>query len=136
MNLSKIWTAAVAATLVNTQTLPQNYTEAAKLQESEIASSDYVTFLDRFLDFSNVNHLDSKAGCHEVGANSVSMFIIIVRSDSSEKSRIAEVFSETDSPKAECFRMAYLGLQLPIATPKSVPYAIKLVFHSGTSLST
>jgi hypothetical protein len=82
--------------------------------------ADYVI---AFVRSQNAQHLDEKSGCYakNVGQR-ISLILIVDRNG-----RIGQSYSDSNTPKAKCFKAAYLGAQMPI--PPFTPLPVQLVMR-------
>jgi len=82
--------------------------------------ADYVI---AFVRSQNAQHLDEKSGCYakNVGQR-ISLILIVDRNG-----RIGQSYSDSNTPKAKCFKAAYLGAQMPI--PPFFPLPVQLIMR-------
>jgi hypothetical protein len=103
---------------------------AADTYPSALALYDRAKDLPGFADYviafvrsQNAQHLDEKSGCYakNVGQR-ISLILIVDRNG-----RIGQSYSDNKTPKAKCFKAAYLGAQMPI--PPFFPLPVQLAMR-------
>ena len=103
---------------------------AADTYPSALALYDRAKDLPGFADYviafvrsQNAQHLDEKSGCYakNIGQR-ISLILIVDRNG-----RIIQSYSDINTPKAKCFKAAYLGAQMPI--PPFVPLPVQLALR-------
>jgi hypothetical protein len=103
---------------------------AADTYPSALALYDRAKDLPGFADYviafvrsQNAQHLDEKSGCYakNVGRR-ISLILIVDRNG-----WIGQSYSDSNTPKAKCFKAAYLGAQMPI--PPFTPLPVQLVMR-------
>jgi len=96
-----------------------SYEEATSLWAKDKDRVEFQRYLKDFTDWNNRFHLDSKNGCFQKGEEPVTLLLVIT-----DRAVIEPVFSSIGGPKAECFRMSYLGLK--VGPPPFSPLVIQL----------
>jgi hypothetical protein len=83
----------------------------------------FADYVNAFVRSQNAQHVDEKSGCYakNVGRR-ISLILIVDRNG-----RIIQSYSDSKTPKAKCFKAAYLGAQMPI--PPFVPLPVQLAMR-------
>ena len=110
-------TVAVASPAVPT------YSEARVSWEAHKDSKDYQTYADEFIQFNNHYHLDEKDGCYALAGGPVQLMLVITHRDEGKYALVEDVLTDTDSPKAQCFKKTYRGIRT------KVPPFLPFIFH-------
>jgi hypothetical protein len=99
------------------------YASALALYDRAKDLPGFADYVNVFVRSQNAQHLDERSGCYakDVGRR-VSLILIVDRNG-----RIIQSSSDSKTPKAKCFKAAYLGAQMPI--PPFVPLPVQLVMR-------
>jgi hypothetical protein len=83
----------------------------------------FADYVNAFVRSQNAQHLDERSGCYakNVGQR-ISLILMVDRNG-----RIVQSYSDSNTPKAKCFKAAYLGAQMPI--PPFVPLPVQLAMQ-------
>ena len=100
-----------------------DYESAFKLWGKVNSRADFSSYNSIFIDAQNAQRLDDDSGCYEKGVGVTVQLILVVGATG----KIEHTFSDNSSEKANCFRKAYLGAQMP--APPFSPIPIKLTMH-------
>ncbi|UGB46830.1 hypothetical protein LQ772_05915 [Frateuria edaphi] len=93
------------------------YSEARVSWEAHKDSKDYQTYADEFIQFNNHNHLDEKDGCYALAGAPVQLMLVITHRDDEKYALVEDVLTDTDSPKAQCFKKTYRGIRTKVPPP-------------------
>ncbi|WP_250634253.1 hypothetical protein [Pinirhizobacter soli] len=110
-------TAAAAGPAVST------YSEARAYWEKN-SGKDYQTYAGEFAQFNNHYHLDEKDGCYALPGGPVQLMLVITHRDKGDYALVEEVLSDSDSPKAQCFKKTYRGISTKV--PPFLPFVIQM----------
>jgi len=99
------------------------YASATALYDRAKDLPGFADYVIAFVRSQNAQHLDEKSGCYakNVGQR-ISLILVVDRSG-----RIVQSYSDSKTPKAKCFKAAYLGAQMPI--PPFTPVPVQLVMR-------
>ena len=100
-----------------------DYESAFKLWGKVNSRADFSSYNSIFIDAQNAQRLDDDSGCYEKGVGVTVNLILMVGATG----KIERAFADNSSEKANCFRKAYLGAQMP--TPPFSPIPMKLTMH-------
>ena len=115
--------ALLALLLCSCATAPQrvgSYTSADALWQESKKRPDYRRYRGEFRTSQNQQRLDDDSGCYSKGRGQTVLLILLVDANGV----IAEAYADSAVPKAECFRAAYLGAQMPV--PPFSPFPVKM----------
>ena len=98
---------------------PSSYDEAASTFNRDKDRPEFQQYLDEFLQWSNHFELDTRNNCYSKGPEPVKLLLVIT-----SRGVIEPVISNIDGPKAECFRLSYLGRK--VKPPPYEPLVIEL----------
>ena len=111
-------TAAVASPAV------PSYSEAHASWEAHKDSKEYQAYADDFIQFNNHNHLDEKGGCYALAGGPVQLVLVITHRDEGKYALVEDVLTDTDSPKAQCFKKTYRGISTKV--PPYLPFIFQM----------
>jgi hypothetical protein len=94
------------------------YVTAKQLYEQSKTHAEYGTYGPAFTRFQNEQRIDDDSRCYEKGRGERVNLVLIVDGDGV----VSEAYADTTTPKAECFKAAYLGAKMPV--PPFSPLAI------------
>jgi hypothetical protein len=100
-----------------------DYESAFRLWREARSRTGYSPYNSVFIDAQNAQRLDDDSGCYEKGVGVTVNLILVVGATG----KIERTFADNSSEKANCFRKAYLGAQMP--TPPFSPIPMKLTMH-------
>jgi hypothetical protein len=100
-----------------------NYESAFKLWREARSRTDFSRYNSIFINAQNTQRLDDDSGCYEKGVGVTVQLILVVGATG----KIEQTFADNSSEKANCFRKAYLGAQMP--APPFSPIPMKLTMH-------
>lgn len=101
-----------------------SFLSAKKIWQASMNRSDYQAYAAEFAQFNNYYHLDEKNHCYALGTEPVELMLIITHRSNDKYAKIEKVLPNIDSPKAECFRKSYEGLDTKI--PPFLPFVFQL----------
>ena len=84
-------------------------------------------YLKEFIQFNNAMKLDSKGGCYSRPGGQVKLMLLITHDKGERWASVSQVFSQTDSPKAQCLQRSYRGV--PTKVPPVLPFIVQLDFE-------
>lgn len=117
-------TAALFALLLSScATAPQrasSFASADALWEQSIKRAEYRQYHHAFVTSQNQQRLDDDSGCYAKGRGQTVLLLLLVDS----RGVISEAYADSTVAKAECFRAAYLGAQMPV--PPFSPFPVKM----------
>ena len=121
--MRELTTALIAVVLgacaASTQ-LGGTYDSASSLWEKSKERAEYRTYQLAFTNSQNQQRLDDDSGCYDKDPGKQVILILVVDS----KGLISDTYADNTSAKAECFKAAYLGAQMPI--PPFSPFPMKM----------
>jgi hypothetical protein len=99
------------------------YASAMALYDRAKDLPGFADYVNAFVRSQNAQHLDERSGCYakNVGQR-ISLILIVDRNG-----RVVQSHSDSNTPKAKCFKAAYLGAQMPI--PPFVPLPVRLAMR-------
>lgn len=99
------------------------YASALALYDRAKDLPGFADYVNAFVRSQNAQHLDERSGCYakNVGQR-ISLILIVDRNG-----RVTQSHSDSKTPKAKCFKAAYLGAQMPI--PPFVPLPVQLIMR-------
>jgi hypothetical protein len=99
------------------------YASAMALYDRAKDLPGFGDYVNAFVRSQNAQHLDERSGCYakNVGQR-ISLILIVDRNG-----RIVQSYSDSNTPKAKCFKAAYVGAQMPI--PPFVPLPVRLAMR-------
>ncbi len=99
------------------------YPSALALYDRAKDLPGFADYVNAFVRSQNAQHLDERSGCYakNVGQR-ISLILIVDRNG-----RIGQSYSDNNTPKAKCFKAAYLGAQMPI--PPFFPLPVQLAMR-------
>jgi hypothetical protein len=99
------------------------YPSALALYERSKDLPGFADYVIAFVKSQNARHLDEKSGCYakNIGRR-ISLILMVDRSG-----RVVQSYSDSNTPKAKCFKAAYVGAQMPI--PPFVPLPVQLAMQ-------
>jgi hypothetical protein len=99
------------------------YPSALTLYDRAKDPPGFADYVIAFVRSQNAQRLDEKSGCYakNVGQR-ISLILIVDRNG-----RIGQSYSDNNTPKAKCFKAAYLGAQMPI--PPFFPLPVQLAMR-------
>jgi hypothetical protein len=100
------------------------YADARKIWEKNKDKKEYQIYAEEFAQFSNHFHLDEKDGCYNLAGGHVELILVISHRDDEEFAVIEQVLSNSNSPKAQCFKRTYNGLRTKV--PSFVPFTFQM----------
>jgi len=112
--------ALLAAACAASPPAADTYPSALALFDRAKDLPGFTDYVNAFVRSQNAQHLDERSGCYakNVGQR-ISLILIVDRNG-----RIIQSYSDSKTPKAKCFKAAYLGAQMPI--PPFVPLPVQL----------
>jgi hypothetical protein len=100
-----------------------SYASALALYDRAKDLPGFADYVNVFVRSQNAQHLDERSGCYAKNAGQrISLILIVDRNG-----RITQSYSDSKTPKAKCFKAAYLGAQMPI--PPFVPLPVQLIMR-------
>jgi hypothetical protein len=121
--MRRLTTAMIALFLSSCATAPQrlgNFASADSLWEQSIKRAEYRQYHRSFILSQNQQRLDDDSGCYSKGLGQKVLLILLVDA----KGVISEAYADSTVAKAECFKAAYLGAEMPI--PPFSPFPVKM----------
>ncbi len=115
--------ASVIAGCTTTTIFYKDYESAKKILDSAYERTEYEAYSNKFLVSQNQQRLDDNSGCYEIEKGTKVDLILTIN----EAGVISGADTSTDTPKARCFRKAYIGAKMPI--PPFSPIAINLIMN-------
>jgi hypothetical protein len=100
------------------------YSQAYASWEKHKDSKESQTYMGEFAQYNNYYKLDEKDGCYALPGGPVQLILVITHQDNGSYAVIEQVFTETDSPKAQCFKKTYRGISTKV--PPSLPFVIQM----------
>jgi hypothetical protein len=99
------------------------YPSALALYDRAKDLPGFADYVIAFVRYQNAQRLDERSGCYakNVGQR-ISLILIVDRSG-----RVVHSYSDSTTPKAKCFKAAYLGAQMPI--PPFTPLPVQLAMR-------
>ena len=120
------WALACFTTLASAAPI-SSYDSARAAWEKSKDDPAVAAYLQEFIQFNNAMKLDSKDGCYSQPGGKVKLMLLITHDKGERWARISQVFSQTDSPKAQCLQRSYRGV--PTKVPPMLPYIVQLDFE-------
>lgn len=100
-----------------------DYESVFRLWREAKSRIEYSPYRHVFIDAQNARRLDDDSGCYEKGVGVTVQLILVVGATG----KIERAFADNSSEKANCFRKAYLGAQMP--APPFSPFPMKLTMQ-------
>jgi hypothetical protein len=100
------------------------YGQAQEIWEASKNKPEYQSYAQEFAQFNNYFHLDERDGCYKRQGRRVELMLIITHRAGNHNARIKQVLTETDSPKARCFKKTYGGIDTKI--PPFSPFVLQM----------
>lgn len=116
--------ALLLTTTVTAGPAVSTYGEARASWEKSKDSKEYQPYAEEFIQFNNHFHLDEKDGCYALPGGPVQLMLVITHRDKEPYALIEDVLSDSDSPKAQCFKKTYRGISTKV--PPYLPFIIQL----------
>src|SRR5689334_1761888 len=123
----RLWIVAVVvlcSTLALAAEKPLSFAQAKKVWEQSKDRKEYQTYSSEFAQFNNHFRLDEKDGCYALAKGTVELMLVITHPAGQKYAVIAEVLSDVDNPKAQCFKGSYRGVQTKI--PPFFPFVLQM----------
>ena len=100
------------------------YSEARASWQAHRDSKEYQAYADEFIQFNNHYHLDEKNGCYALAGGSVQLMLVITHQDEGRYALVEDVLTDTNSPKAQCFKKTYRGISTKV--PPFLPFIFQM----------
>ena len=120
------WALALFTTLASAAPI-SSYDTARAAWEKAKDDPAVAAYLKEFIQFNNAMKLDSKDGCYSQPGGKVKLMLLITHNKGERWATVSQVFSQTDSPKAQCLQRSYRGV--PTKVPPVLPYIVQLDFE-------
>jgi hypothetical protein len=104
---------------------PFSYSDAKKIWDSTKARKEYQDYVAEFAQFNNHLHLDEKDGCYALAKGPVNLMLFITHQGPDEYAVIAQVLTDVDNAKAQCFKKSYRGVHTK--TPPFFPFVLQMM---------
>ena len=114
----------MAPSLVRATPSGISFSSAKKIWQASASRDDYQAYAAEFAQFNNYYHLDEKDHCYALGTEPVELMLVITHRGNERYAKIEKVLSNIASPKAECFRKSYEGLDTKI--PPFLPFVFQM----------
>jgi len=114
-------TGAAASPAVST------YSQARASWEKHRDSKEYQTYVEEFMQFNNHYKLDEKDGCYALPGGPVELMLVITHRDKESYALVEQAFTDNDSPKAQCFKKTYRGINTKV--PPFLPFVIQMTMR-------
>ena len=117
------WALACFTTLASAAPI-SSYDTARAAWEKAKDDPAVAAYLKEFIQFNNAMKLDSKDGCYSQPGGQVKLMLLITHDKGERWASVSQVFSQTDSPKAQCLQRSYRGV--PTKVPPVLPFIVQL----------
>jgi hypothetical protein len=111
------------ATIAAAGPVVSTYSEARAYWEKNHGKA-YQAYVEEFAQFNNHYHLDERDGCYALPGGPVQLMLVITHQDKERYALVEEVLSDSDSPKAQCFKKTYRGISTKV--PPFLPFVVQL----------